>query len=114
MKSEQFVEVLRRVVRDQTVRDLPETLEHPPGRAPRKELLELSAWYRGLGESDRAMVRRIVAESVDATMFALLCVLDGAQVIEDPKERGELVLEHVGPRGRTRLNDETTPLHELW
>ncbi|MBL8803094.1 MAG: hypothetical protein JNN27_13910 [Planctomycetes bacterium] len=115
MTTEQFVSILRSVVRDATVANVPKTLAHPPGRAPAADLVALSKWYRGLPPEDQLMLRRVVEYSVDATMFHVLCVLDGAAAIEDPGERGELVLEHVGPRGRTRLNDPAADsLHELW
>jgi hypothetical protein len=114
MDPQQFVDVLRLVVRDSTVSGLPKTLTAPPGRAPAQRLLEMSAWYRSLGATDQAMLQRIIEQAVDATMFGVLCVLDGSLVIEDADVRGELVLEHVGAQGRTRLNDSAISLHELW
>lgn len=115
MNAEQFVQVLREVVRESTVSGVPATLANPPGRAPAADLQALSSWYRGLGDEDRTMLRRVVEYSVDMTVFGLLCVLDGSRVIEGPDERGELVLEHVGPHGRARLNDPAgDSLHELW
>ena len=32
----------------------PEEFEAPPGRRPRQELVDASAWYRGPSEEDRA------------------------------------------------------------
>lgn len=114
MDSQQFVDALRLVVSDAAKSDVPKLLEKPPGRAPAANLREMSAWYLRLSEDDRVMVRRVLAEAVDATMFGLLCVLDGVRALHEPNERGELVLEYVGPQGRTRLNDpQTTSLHEL-
>jgi hypothetical protein len=110
MHAETFLEALRCRVRNATVADVSRTWEKPPGRAPRKTLLGLFAWYRGLGETGRALVNEVVAHS----LFGALCVLNGARVIEPPEVRGVLILEHVGPTGRTGLNDEAISLHDLW
>ena len=71
MTPEQFVCVLRQVIGDRVAGDELKTLALPPGRAPQAALLELSAWYLQLAESDRAMLRRVLQRTVDSTMFVM-------------------------------------------
>lgn len=91
-------------------------LEDPPGRAPEKQLVEMSTWYLGLNDADKAMVGRIIAEASHSTMFGCLCVLDGVRAIEGYGDKGTLELEYVGVTGeRVLINDpDKIFLHDLW
>ena len=113
MTPEQFVDALRSVVCASATDDVIGNLTRPPGRSPAKALREMSAWYLRLGEPDRAMLKRIVEDAVHSTMFGVLCVLDGVRAIEDSGGQRTLELDHVGPDGRTRLNDPGVDLHDL-
>lgn len=113
MNAQEFVSALHSEVADAAVVGTFLLLEDPPGRKPDAKLVELSQWYRGLGERDRVMLRRVVAMSVDDCAFGLLAVLDGSRSVTDDPGDFELTFRSgestdilCGPRGAV--------LHELY
>ena len=115
MNAQDFVAAIRSVVMDASVKDAVSVVQRPPGRRPAVELVELSAWFNGLSDADRAMVTRMLSMVARGAVFGLFAVLDGARKI-DPSEGAQdhFELRHVhgksedvlsGPRGEL--------LHEL-
>jgi hypothetical protein len=115
MTAEQFVDAIKTLVMDAAVSDTLTNLARPPGRSPGRDLLELSAWFNGLSESDREMARRTFALAAHAAVFGFLAVLDGSRTITTYESAADhFELRHVhgaktdvlsGPSGRV--------LHEL-
>jgi hypothetical protein len=105
MGDEQFVDAVKLVVYDATVRGVRKLLEDPSGRAPRPNLVNLSHWYRGLSDTDREMVVSVARLSADHSVFGFLAVLDGARAWES------------APRGDLRLlagnGEDLNPNHNL-
>lgn len=60
-----------------------ESMEKPPGRAPRQHLLELNAWYITLDENDRAMLRKAVELAASYAVTGVLTLMDGVAAITD-------------------------------
>ena len=116
MNPEKFVHDIRLVVRDQAVRDMSTTLSSPPGRSPKKELVQASAWFNSLDENSRRQLEWIIGKSVDSAIFGFLSVLDGVRAIEGNRDGAQLVLECRSDSNVVCLNDESTgmSLHDLY
>jgi hypothetical protein len=62
-----------------TIRDSRELLENgPAGRKPAEEKVSLHQWFSQLAEDDREQVHRAVRNAVEAALFGVFVVLDGA------------------------------------
>lgn len=115
MESSEFVEAVKRYVRDEAVEGNLQVFKAPPGRAPRTELVEVSRWYNALDDKGKEMVRRVVRHSVDAGLFGLFCVFDGVTSIEEKEPRGEFKLYYVNGEEKLLLNDfDKEFLHDLY
>ncbi len=93
-------------------------LQSPSGRRPPQEKLERSAWYSSLTVDDKRHLKAMVEEAAIASLFGVLCVLDGARSIEDGPDRGHLVLSYCKDLQVTTLASSATDmpvdfLHEL-
>jgi hypothetical protein len=84
MNSEEFVEGIYAAVYKTSIEAVIKTIADPPGRRPRRDLVELSSWYNGLSDADKSHVRAVVRRAADQAIFGMLCVLDGVRVIDDP------------------------------
>jgi len=77
----------------------------PPGRNPLQKRAEMHNWYRGLSEGDKAMVQRLIRDTVEGTVYGFLMILDHKTFIEGAGQKGELQLHYRAPNGsRVRLN----------
>jgi hypothetical protein len=103
MNSYEFVEVIKLVVRDDSINGQIEQLTKPSGRSPTKESLEMSKWYNELSEPEKRIVKLIISKSVDMAVFGFFCVLDGVRAIED-ENKGELELYYAREEQRVLLN----------
>lgn len=115
MNARDFVAGIRNFVMDAAVHDTLSVVQKPPGRRPEVELIQLSAWFNGLSESDRAMVNRILSIVARNAVFGFFAVLDGARKI-DPSEGPEdyFELRHIRGTDQDVLSGpEGEPLHEL-
>ena len=114
MDSQQFVEVVRIVVRDGAAEAAMSVLQAPPGRRPSEDMMERSKWYNSLDDGQKRILSSIVLETANHAVFGFLCVIDGVRSIENPGEKGRLELRHVKD-GSVLLNPPSGPLlHELW
>jgi hypothetical protein len=115
MKAQEFVAAIRTLVIDAAVADTVAVVATPPGRRPAVELVELSAWYNGLAEPDRVMLKRMLGMVARNAVFGLFAVLDGARQVDPTAAASDhFEIRHVqgsstevlsGPNGET--------LHEL-
>jgi hypothetical protein len=111
VNSEDFVEALKRHVRDAAIEDTIASLKQPPGRRVPPEERARSHWYNALSAEEAEHVKSVIAAAVHETLFGLLAVLDGARTIDD--EGGRFELAYVADQ-RAVLNDpEAIGLHEL-
>src|SRR5256885_17189221 len=112
MTSEEFVDRVKIVVRDQAATGELDILQRPPGRRLDAELLERSAWYDSLDDGQKRILSSILIDVADRAVFGFLCVIDGVSAIEDGPDKGRLELNYV-KEGVTLLNPpEGDPLHE--
>jgi hypothetical protein len=111
VNSEDFVEALKRHVRDAAIKHTVANLQQPPGRSVTPQERVRSDWYKALSAEDAEHVNSVIATAVDETLFGLLVVLDGARTIVD--DGGRFELTYVTDQ-RVVLNDpQAIGLHEL-
>lgn len=114
MNSEEFISVIKLVVRDAAIEDTVENLEHPPGRKVPNREREVSDWFINLSENDKGIVKDIITTSTDHALFGLLCVIDGVRAIQGGVNKGKLELVYKNG-SEELLNDENKiGLHELY
>ncbi|WP_380783194.1 hypothetical protein [Sphingomonas sp. R86520] len=118
MDAEKFVASLRDLVAAPAADGTLTQIERPSGRNVAADRKERAAWLAALSSEDRAHVEYAVREAANAAVFGLLCVLDGARVIEDGP-RGHLELHYQKDGSDTLLSSsdlsEPAPsLHELF
>ena len=116
MNTESFVDILKEVVRNSSVKSVETTLEYVPGRSPDRRLVELSTWYHSLAERDKYFLRQVVAESVDSALFGFLCVLDGVRAVEPDGNSGDFEVRYHRNGDSIVLspNEEAGYLHDLY
>ena len=114
MDGQQFVDLLKIVVRDGAVSEELSVLQSPPGRSPSHNLLERSKWYNSLGDDQKKILSSIIMDVADRTVFGFLCVLDGARAIENSPQKGHLELRYVKDKTILINSPEGEILHELW
>lgn len=102
---DEFVSIVKMVIRDTAIAAVTDSLRHPPGRKPPELLQALSDWANGLMRNDRDRIEAIVGEAVDRAIFDLLCYFDIAQRVKAVKAEGELQLILKAGGKRTLLND---------
>ena len=114
MNAQQFVDMIRHVVRDGAELEILSNLLKPPGRQPAPAMLQKSEWYHQLGEVDRALVQEVIKDSVHHAVFGFLCVLDGVRAFDDSEDGGSLELFYASETIRCLLNSPEAPmLHDL-
>ncbi len=114
MNREGFIDSIKTVVIEDSIKSVESNLIKPPGRAPEKKLLTLSEWFNKVSSEDRNMIMQIVKESVETSVFGFLCVLDGVRAIEDDEEKGKLDLYYKKGEKQILLNDPNEDyLHDL-
>lgn len=83
-------------------------LSNPPGRRPRPQLTELSAWVNQLGGTDRDRLEGVVRLAIDHAVFGVMAVLDGVRVIDN--QHTEFYLR----TGDGSLLNEEHDLHDIF
>lgn len=113
MTPDFFVDALKKSCRDGAVEDCVVLFENPPGRRPREELKRISSWFISLSPTDRELVIAAMREASDATLFGVLCVIDGVRVIESVEEKSEFKLTATRCGIESNLSPSDTFLHDL-
>lgn len=113
MTPENFVEALKIECRDSAVESCVDALLCPPGRRPATERLELSRWFNSLEEADRTNVIGAMQQAAHATLFGVLCVIDGVRVIEGPGEKSEFRLTATHSNQVSTIAPSGQLLHDI-
>lgn len=114
INNEEFVETIKSVVINDSIKSIESTLLKPPGRSPQNKTLEMSNWFNSLDSQDKSIVKEVIKESIETSVFGFLCVLDGVRAIENNNEKGVLQLYYVKDDHRILLNDPNDIyLHDL-
>ena len=114
MDADEFIAAIKVVVHDSTIGGTQAMLEHPSGRKPPEKIVQLSQWYNALPESDKNRVREVITLAVHGSVFGLLCVLDGVQVIESSVEKSDFELHQVRDGARNVINGNNVSLHDIY
>ena len=69
MNAEEFIHVIKLVVRDAAITDTIDVLARPPGRKPSQELLNQAEWYKSLSQQERSLLADVLARAVDCAVF---------------------------------------------
>lgn len=84
MNNEQFIQAIIKQVHEISVSGLiQEMTDGPRGRRPAKNLIILHKWFLDLSPDEKLIVENSIEHAVHSAIFGLLCVLDGARIIED-------------------------------
>ena len=113
MNAEQFVAGLARSCRDAAVTDCVKNFENPPGRKPDPGLAELSRWWSNLPAPDREFVQRAMLGAAHATLFGVLCVIDGVRTIETAGPKSEFVLTAIRDGAESKIAPGEADLHDI-
>jgi hypothetical protein len=114
MTSEDFVRALQETVLSRAVDSTLSSIEAPPGRRPRRDLVEANMWYQALSEKDRLELRRVAAMVAHQAVFGLLAVLDGSRVVENTSDKGAFRLTFRKGQQEWELNPpHGVPLHDI-
>jgi hypothetical protein len=113
MNQEEFIEIIKLLVRDASIEGVEKKWSNPPGRAPRKELIEISNWYNNLDESNRSKLLLAVKDAVHHSIFGFLTILD--DVTKSTEKEGRYELYFVTPDKKYLLNDPNEEyLHDIY
>lgn len=113
MNPSEFVDALKTGCADAAVSGCISTYQSPPGRRPAQTLLDLSNWYRGLDPADQANVVAAMRDAADATLFGVLCVIDGVRAIEDHPDKSEFRLTATRSGSTSIISPGPEHLHDL-
>jgi len=115
MNQEDFISAIKTAVHDSAIEGVKAHLTQLTGRKPYQKLKELSAWFNALPESDKRQVTEVIRLSVHASIFSMLCVLDGGTAIESTSDKGEIRLAFIKRGKDTHLNDpDAEMLHDIY
>ena len=114
MDADEFIAAIKVVVHDSTISGTQAILERPSGRKPPEKIVQLSQWYNALPESDKNRVREVITLAVHGSVFGLLSVIDGVQVIESSVEKSDFELHQVREGARNIINGNNVSLHDIY
>jgi hypothetical protein len=95
MNAKDFVDAVREFALKASVEGTISLLVSPPGRKPDEDLLAVSAWFKALSETDQTMLKRALAMVAEQAVFGVMCILDGARVIEPAGPKGTFELRFI-------------------
>lgn len=114
MNPEDFVRALQLQCSNAAVEDCLSNFRSPPGRAPHAHLVRVSKWFQSLSEADKSCLRIALQEVADATLFGVLCVIDGVRTIENSAEKSDFVLTAISGGAITQVSPNDMYLHDLF
>jgi hypothetical protein len=113
MTPDDFVRALETSCREGAVDDCVTSFLKPSGRKPRQSLVQLSQWFNSLSASERKFVVRAMREAADATLFGVLCVIDGVRSIEPMGQRSEFKLTATRDGVESIISPNEMFLHDI-
>lgn len=114
MRPIDFVEALRTECRDAAVSGCVSQFERPSGKKPSPELGRLSDWYNNLSEDDKELVVAAMKRAADATLFGVLCVIDGVRTIEGQGDKSEFRLTATRASSTCLIAPSDELLHDIY
>ncbi len=115
MNQDEFIAAIKKVVHDSVIEGMKANLASPPGRNPHFKLKKTSEWYNSLSSTDKGQIAEIIRQTVHASVFGFLCVLDGVQTIESTPDKGDIGLTFTKYGQTDLLNDpQKEMLHDIY
>lgn len=114
MKKQEFITNLQKAITNGMSEEFVFTFEKMKlDNFPR--LKEMATWYKTLNEDEKVILRSLILEVSERTLFGVLCTLDGVRAISN-EEGGALKLYYVNSSGKeTLLNSlEGEYLHDIF
>lgn len=115
MNTEEFVLAIKEVVEETTINNLLKELEET--KLPSEKLGRMSSLYNKLSQEDRMILKEIITESAQSTIFGFFCVLDGVRAIEDGPGKGRLELWYKNDKnGQSHIlnNEDVEFMHDIY
>ncbi len=113
MTPKEFVVALKSECRDSAVAGCLGDLQLPPGRKPAPELVKLSEWYLSLSTDGQENVAAAMRQAADATLFGVLCVIDGVRAVEPVGAKSQFVLTAKRLGAESTISPGPDLLHDL-
>lgn len=114
MSPKYFVEIVKEVVQEQAINDMIETLIEPVGHEPPAQSKVMSDFYLSLSQEQKDILKNIIRNTSEMTLFGLFCVLDGVRAIESGEDKGLLELWYRKGDYTLLINNEDEDfLHDL-
>ena len=116
MNYEEFVEAVYKYIALRASTEVIETLRKPVGRRPSKEAIQRSEKYENLSDEAKEMCEWVAKDSIDAALFGLFCVFDGARNINEAiaNSRLRLTLQTESETIILADNIESLGLHDYY
>jgi superfamily I DNA and/or RNA helicase len=75
----------------------------------------INKWYLERTAEEKNILGKIMEETARAAIFHFLCILDGAQVAENGKDKGDFLLYYDKRKELYHINDNSKgDLHDLF
>lgn len=114
MDTRQFVKAIRSYAGDIATKSIAEDLKDEPSPGWPDSLRSEARWFSSLTADDQARALAVAARAVDAALFGLFCILDGARSVERSSERGEFRVVYVKGGIVRELSNPQVLLHEIY
>lgn len=113
MEKVEFIQLLKKGVRDSAVNSSFQVIANPPGKSPAQDLIKVSRWFNALAETDKKMVIKAAQMTLDQGIFDFLCILDGVALLGERYKDGSFVLSFRTENQEVLINDKQSDLEEL-
>jgi hypothetical protein len=115
MNKDTLVQKIKESLLDRGTKDLMVLYKNPPGRKPSQKLIRISQWLSTLKEEDQEIVRMVINDSIQSTIFGLFCILDGVRFLENEEEKTQFELYALLNSQRSLINKpDAEPLHDIF
>lgn len=110
---ERFINRIYQQISVEGIDSIVSILTEPPGRNPKQELKELSEYFNNKSEDEREIIRKIIALSINAAVFDMLCIFDKVNKLDEHID--DIKLSASSNNQEILLNDlNKQDLHDLF
>ena len=114
MTVEEFAKLMETHALHGTVKNLISNFTSPPGRRPRKEIIDVSTFFLKLSTPEKEIFETAIFESVRQSIFAVFSIIDGATIV-DPVVQKFLISAKFDEKKSEVINgDEYVDIHDYF
>ncbi|CAO5682431.1 MAG: hypothetical protein HEEMFOPI_01671 [Holosporales bacterium] len=115
MNAEEFIKGLKIFLRDNSQKIFFDFYEDIPGRNPHEKDVCISNGIKNFKDQEKELLKLIIEENIDQTIFSFLCILDHVRFIEEEGEKTTFELYAVKGDERVLINDPNNEeLHNIY